>query len=193
MLCTRAVFLDRDGVLNAPSFNSKTSQYEAPHRFKDLKIYPETFSAIKKLQNQFLLFVVSNQPDYALGKTTLEDLKEVAAGFEADALKSGVKIEKFYYCHHHPKGVIPEFTLDCLCRKPKAYFLRDAAKVFNVELRNSWMVGDRDTDIECGKSVGCKTILVDNPLAKEKQGSQMPTAKALNISEAVEIILKGEY
>jgi D-glycero-D-manno-heptose 1,7-bisphosphate phosphatase len=192
MPSTKAVFLDRDGVLNAPTFNPKTNQHEAPHRFTDLTIFPDAFPSIRRLQDQFQLFVISNQPDYALGKATLEDLQEVADGFAREALNNKVKIQKYYYCHHHPHGVVPDYTLDCPCRKPKSYFLEEAAKSFHLDLKASWMVGDRDTDIQCGKHVGCRTILVENIHGKDKQGREIPTARAANIKEAVELILKGE-
>jgi D-glycero-D-manno-heptose 1,7-bisphosphate phosphatase len=187
-----AVFLDRDGVLTLPVLNPKTKQYEAPFSEAEVKIYPESFEALKKLQKKFSLFIVSNQPDYALGKATLEGIKSAGRKFADELKNNGVKIKDFFYCYHHPKGTTPGYGIHCECRKPSSFFLKKAARDHNIDLKMSWMIGDRDTDIECGKNVGCKTILITNPLSKEKQGKESPTFTASDVDKAADIILKGK-
>ena len=164
-----AVFLDRDGVLNKNIFNPATQEYESPHTVADLQIEPHIFSPLKELQKNFKLFVVSNQPSYAKGKVSLETLESIENHFEREMSENKISISKYFYCHHHPEGIVPEFTMTCPCRKPNPYFLLEAAKEFNLDLHKSWMVGDRDTDIKCGKAAGCRTILILTEESKKYQ------------------------
>jgi D-glycero-D-manno-heptose 1,7-bisphosphate phosphatase len=96
----------------------------------------------------------------------------------------------YYYCYHHPDGIVPEYSFACECRKPKPYFLLKAARDYRVNLAVSWMVGDRDTDIACGKSAGTQTILVLEPHSAGYHGSGDPDYKAENIRDVVRIILR---
>ena len=185
-----AVFLDRDGVLNEPILNPKTGEYESPHALNDLKIYPEVFAALGGLQKKFKLFVVSNQPSYAKGKISLPDLTAIEEKFSSSLEAHKIHISEFYYCHHHPEGNVPEYSVICQCRKPSPYFLKKAADDHDIDLKLSWMVGDRDTDIQCGQAAGCKTIIITNPVSLKFQGKEKPTYKASNIEDATNIILK---
>lgn len=186
-----AVFLDRDGVLNELVLNPETGEYEPPHRIEDMKLFPYVFECLGKIQNAgYDLFLVSNQPDYAKGKTTLEALEKVHNKFDQLLTLQGIHFRKYYYCYHHPQGIIPEYSYECMCRKPKPFFLFKAEEEHNVELGNSWMIGDRDTDIECGKAGGMKTILIEEKLSVNKHGKSHPDFKAENIKEAVNIILQ---
>ncbi len=186
-----AVFLDRDGVLNELVLNHATGEYEPPHRIEDMKLFPYVFECLEKIQNAgYDLLLISNQPDYAKGKTTLEALEKVHKKFDQLLTLQGIHFRKYYYCYHHPKGIIPEYSYECMCRKPKPFFLFKAEEDHNVELGNSWMIGDRDTDIECGKAGGTKTILIEEPLSVHKRGNSQPDYKVKDLKEAVEIIIQ---
>jgi D-glycero-D-manno-heptose 1,7-bisphosphate phosphatase len=185
---SKAVFLDRDGVLNEPILNPKTSEFESPHAVSDLHILPGVFEALKDLQKYFKLFVVTNQPSYAKGKVTLEVLEDIAANLKSSLEDNEVRIQEYYYCFHHPESIYLEFR-GCECRKPSPFFLKKAAQDFNLDMKNSWMIGDRDTDIQSGKAAGCKTILIENVLSKSKQGKEKPTEVAKDILTASKIIL----
>jgi D-glycero-D-manno-heptose 1,7-bisphosphate phosphatase len=185
-----AVFLDRDGVLNELVLNPATGEYEPPHHIEDMKLYPYVIECLGKIQNAgFDLFLISNQPDYAKGKTTLEALEKVHKKFDQLLTSQGIYFRKYYYCYHHPLGVIPEYSYECKCRKPKPFFLFKAKEDYDIELGNSWMIGDCDTDIECGKAGGMKTILIEESLSVNKRGNSLPDYKVKNLRDAVEIII----
>lgn len=188
-MITSAVFLDRDGVLNEMPLNPLTQKNESPHRVEDLHIYPEVVPALRDLQKKFKLFVVSNQPSYAKGKVSLEVLNQIAEKFSLELSGQKINIEKYYYCYHHPESIVPELKKNCECRKPGSLFLKNASKDYQVDLKSSWMIGDRDSDVQCGQSVGCRTILIENPVSKEYQGKTSPTAKVKNMTEAANFIL----
>ena len=188
----KAVFLDRDGVINYPVFNPDTNEYEAPHNEKDLKLFPEVLESLKELINlKYKLFLISNQPDHAKGKTTLGDLLSVHKKLHGIFIENKIGFCEYYYCYHHPKGVIPEYSIVCECRKPGNLFLRQAKMKYDLDTTNSWMIGDRDVDIYCGQSLGIKTIMIKQKHTDNKTGSSTPEYKADNLKEAVSLI-KGK-
>ncbi|QXO93535.1 HAD family hydrolase [Methanospirillum purgamenti] len=187
-----AVFLDRDGTLNDLVLNQVTNEYEPPHSPEELIFLPNVIQSLCALQKAgFKLFVISNQPDYAKGKTTLQKLKDVHHALDQMLKKKGINIEEYYYCYHHPNGIIPDYSFQCECRKPSPYFIKKASKKFNIEIHNSWMIGDRDSDIECGIAAGVKTILVKYPLSVEYQKFSSPGFIVKNLKESIEIILEN--
>ena len=187
----RAVFLDRDGVLNELILNPVTGAFEPPHTPEDLVVFPETVALLRDLQNAgYALFLVSNQPDYAKGKTTLENIRKVQEKFDIIMRSGGVQFREYYYCHHHPDGIIPEYSFICKCRKPEPYFLEKAAQNYDLDLGESWMIGDRDSDIECGKAAGTWTILIEEPKSSRSRGSSNPDFISANLKDAVAIILQ---
>jgi D-glycero-D-manno-heptose 1,7-bisphosphate phosphatase len=164
----RAVFLDRDGVLNRNVFNPATGEYESPGRPEDFVLAPNALESLSRLQAAgYLLFLVSNQPNYAKGKSTLEELEQVHALLTRALDQAGIVFAEFFYCFHHPHGVVPSHSGKCDCRKPSAYFLHRAAAEFGVTLSDSWMVGDRASDIECGQAAGVRTIRVLEDQARD--------------------------
>jgi D-glycero-D-manno-heptose 1,7-bisphosphate phosphatase len=187
----RAVFLDRDGVLNRNVFYPPTGAWEAPHRPEDFAPLPGILSALAQLKAAgFYLFLVSNQPDYALGKASLEAVDAIHRRFVAHLAEASIAFDACYYCYHHPKGVVPGYSGACLCRKPSPHFLLRAQRAFGLDLAASWMVGDRATDVACGRNAGAQTIRVapGHPAAPDDAG---PAADyfALNLAAAAEIIL----
>lgn len=180
----KAVFLDRDGVINTNVFYADTGEVEAPRQADEFTILPGALEAIQRLQAAgYLLFVVSNQPNQAKRKATAADHDAIQAKLAAALEAADIKIMDFFYCFHHPKGVEPSLSGPCDCRKPSPYFLNQARDAHGLDMGQSWMVGDRDTDIACGRAAGVRTIFVAEN-ANEGAGHT-----AIGLSQAVEIIL----
>ncbi|PWR76189.1 D-glycero-alpha-D-manno-heptose-1,7-bisphosphate 7-phosphatase [Methanospirillum stamsii] len=185
----RAIFFDRDGILNDLVYHNTTREYEPPHNPTELIIIPDAINVIKILQKEnYLLIVISNQPDYAKGKTSFENLLNVHKKLESVFLSEKISFSHYYYCYHHPDGIIASHSIICECRKPEPYFLFQAAVDFSIDLNQSWMIGDRDTDIECGKRAGVKTILINYPFSKGNRGNSYPDYVVENIYEIIPII-----
>lgn len=190
----RAVFLDRDGIINQLVMNPLTGEYESPHALSEIEILPGVGAAAKRLIDaNFKLFAVSNQPSAAKGKVALEILLQNEAWIEAQLRDAGAPITRGYYCHHHPEGIVPELSGPCGCRKPAPGSLLAARDEFDVDLSQSWMIGDQDTDVQCGQNAGCRTILVAHPRsAKRRSGRATPTLQATDLTDAVVQLLKFE-
>lgn len=150
----RAVFLDRDGVIT-----QEPPHYA--HRVEDLKFIPRSPEAIRLLnENNFMVIVVSNQSGIARGYYQEEDTSTFNQAMEKKLTEIGAHIDAVYYCPHHPEAKIEEYRIDCDCRKPKNGMFKMAEKSMNIDLKQSFIVGDRWSDIEAGRSVGCGTTLV---------------------------------
>jgi D-glycero-D-manno-heptose 1,7-bisphosphate phosphatase len=187
----KAVFLDRDGVLNRNVLNPNTGEYESPGKADEMELVPGLMDSLGRLKEAgYRLFLISNQPNYAKGKNTLEDLEGVHAKLSGALDEAGIAFEAFYYCFHHPKGIVASHSGPCECRKPSTFFLEKAAAEFGVSLEHSWMVGDRATDIECGNAAGVRTIRVreDHPSTR-KADEPVPTLEADDLYHAVSLIL----
>jgi D-glycero-D-manno-heptose 1,7-bisphosphate phosphatase len=134
---------------------------EAPLTAAEFVVLPGVGEALRRLRAAgYLLFVVSNQPNVAKGKSTLDELRAVDAKLRLELAAMRVEMARVYYCLHHPEGVVPGYVGICACRKPAPYFLLQAAGEFGIDLSRSWMVGDRVTDVECGRTAGVRTALV---------------------------------
>ena len=149
----KAIFLDRDGTINKSNgFITKPEQFE---------LIPGVAEAIKKINKSgYLTIVITNQPVIARGDCTFEELAEIHAKMETELGKDGAFIDGLYFCPHHTdKGFIeerPEYKCDCDCRKPKAGLFLQAAKDFNIDFLQSFMIDDSLKDVEAGKNAGCK-------------------------------------
>lgn len=172
----KAVFLDRDGVLNEALV--RNGKPYPPSNRAELRIIPAAFSVLKKLKLAgFKLIVVTNQPDVARGVVTRQWVEEIN-GYLQDQLP----LDVFKVCFHD--------DLDgCSCRKPLPGALLEAAKEFEIDLGLSYMVGDRWKDISAGKAAGCKTIFIDYGYL-EKQPTDADFV--VNTLSAVEHIILGE-
>lgn len=156
-----AVFLDRDGVINDLILNPETGKFESPHRPEDFMPSRGAAEALRLLcQHNFLLIIVSNQPSWAKGKTSRENLAAIDRLMTEWCNKENIDLTEKYYCFHHPDSVVPELKVYCHCRKPGTLFLEEAREKYGINFSESWFIGDRVTDIECGKKMGCKTIIV---------------------------------
>lgn len=184
----RAVFLDRDGVINKNVYYQHTGEWEAPLSPDHIEFTNGVIDGLSRLQSAgFLLFIISNQPNAAKGKTTMEALKDIHQRLLHVLDEAGIRFAEFYYCYHHPKGVVPSLSIQCECRKPSPHFLFRAAKDYALDLANSWIVGDRDTDIACGHAAGVRTIRIIDELGN---GSNTADYNVPDISAAAEIIVR---
>ena len=180
----KAVFLDRDGVINKPIFDKNRSVYRPPWDIKEVELMPYVIESLKKLSDtEYTLFLITNQPDFVKGLVSINTLKRIKRYIFEILVSNGIMLKNHYYCFHHPDYCM------CECRKPSPYFLLQSAKIYNIDLNQSWMIGDRDKDVVCGQRAGTKTILIDNINPKEKRESK-PSYTCKNIKEATDIILK---
>lgn len=153
----KAIFLDRDGTIN---------KYVGFLRnIDDFELLPSVADAIKQINNSgYLAIVVTNQPVIARGEVTRKELQEIHNKMETLLGEEGAYLDAIYYCPHHPHkgydGEVPELKIDCDCRKPKPGMLLKAAQDFNVDLSQSWMVGDGENDVKAGKAAGTHTALI---------------------------------
>src|SRR6185436_19694244 len=129
----RGIFLDRDGVLNTLIFYPDTAEFESPRTAVDLELKPDALSALKRLRG-WPLFLISNQPSYAKGKTSLADLQAVHGRLEGLLKPHDIAFHGIYYCYHHPKGIVPELSGVCECRKPAAGSLFRARDMHKLDL-----------------------------------------------------------
>lgn len=186
----KAIVLDRDGVLNELIYYPDSREDESPRRAADLRMFPHVPQALRRLQAAgYTLFMLSNQPSYAKGKTPLEDLQAVHATLIEQLNAFGVEFAACYYSYTHPKGIVPAYTGESVYRKPNAGYLLQASRDFGVDFASSWMVGDRDSDIECGQRVGMNTALITYSLSKDKHGHSQPTLTAADLPTFVDILL----
>jgi D-glycero-D-manno-heptose 1,7-bisphosphate phosphatase len=185
----RAVFLDRDGVINRNILNPATGEYEAPLMADDFEFLPGVLAAMCALRaGGFPLFLVSNQPNYAKGKSTRETLRSIHRKFLAGLARHDIKFARFYYCFHHPEGIMAGYSYPCGCRKPSPHFLLKARADYDVDLGRSWMVGDRLSDIQCGHAAGTKTILIGTAQLY-RDGEIQPDEVAPDLLAAAKIIV----
>ena len=176
MALHRAVFLDRDGVINRAL--ERDGQPESPSSLSEFKILPEVPEACRRLkQAGFLLVVATNQPD--VGRGALK--KEVVEMIHVEMCRL-LPIDHVEVCYHPGKG-----ASNCDCRKPKPGMLLRAARELGIDLAQSWMVGDRWRDVDCGHAAGCRTIFIDRGYAEELR--QKPDFSAGNLGVAADIIL----
>jgi transaldolase len=174
----RAVFLDRDGVLVVPEMRDGRSF--APRRFEDLRFYPEAKAALDRLkQAGFLLVVVTNQPDVGKGLISQSTLDQMH-----DRMSRELPIDRIEVCSHKQSD-------DCACRKPKPGMLFGAARDCHIDLKESFMVGDRASDIAAGEAAGCRTIFIDLGYVSELKPNS-PNHAVRSIAEATNIILGAE-
>jgi D-glycero-D-manno-heptose 1,7-bisphosphate phosphatase len=148
-----AVFIDRDGTINEQrGFINHLSRFA---------LIPGVADALKLLnKNNFLAIIVTNQSGVARGYYPLALVHEVHELMTKSLEKGGAMIDGIFYCPHHPRGIVPEFTYECDCRKPKTGLVNQALKAFDIDMSNSYVVGDRNVDIELALRMSLKGILV---------------------------------
>lgn len=154
----RAVFLDRDGTIN---------KYVGFLRdINDFELLDGVTDAVRKINALgYLAIVVTNQPVIARGEVDFDELQQIHNKMETLLGEDGAYLDAIYFCPHHPHrgydGERTELKIECDCRKPKPGMLLQAAKDFNIDMENSWMIGDGENDILAGKNAGCRTALIE--------------------------------
>lgn len=154
----KAIFLDRDGTINKyVGFLRKEEEFE---------LLPGVAEAIKIINKSgYLAVVITNQPVIARGEVKYSQLENIHNKMETLLGKEGAYLDGIYFCPHHPhsgyEGEVKELKIDCDCRKPKPGMLLKAAEDLNIDLSQSYMVGDGENDIKAGKAAGCKTVLLN--------------------------------
>ena len=186
----RAVFLDRDGVINELIYYPDHGIVDSPFTTEQFRLLTGVAQAINRIHELgFKAIVVSNQPGIAKGFFTKGDFEKVREKMRDDLSQDGAFVDGEYYCHHHPSARVKNLKQDCECRKPKPGLLLSAAREMEIDLSQSWMIGDGLTDIQAGKRAGCRTVLTGRmkcelcPYMNEEDAH--PDIIAANLSEAV--------
>lgn len=170
----KAVFLDRDGVLNRSGMQD--GKPHAPRCLEAFQLLPDAEPSLRYLHKAgFALIVVTNQPDVGNGYVT-QDIVEAMH----DYLKARMPLDAIKVCYHKQ-------TADCACRKPKPALIFEASKELDIDLKQSFMVGDRWSDVVAGRSAGCFTIFINR--GYDELLREPPDATVASLAEAVELIL----
>jgi D-glycero-D-manno-heptose 1,7-bisphosphate phosphatase len=157
----KAVFLDRDGVINELIYHEEQGIIDSPFTVDQLKIIRGVPEAIRILRNAgYKIIVVSNQPGIAKKHLSMKTFEAIRQHLIEELISENANVDAEYYCMHHPQAQIPELKVICDCRKPEPGLIIKAADELDIDLKSSWMVGDGLTDIQAGKSAGCSTILI---------------------------------
>jgi len=176
----KAIFYDRDGTLN--------NDGGYVHKVEDFKLICGVIDALKLLKDDFKFFIVTNQSGIGRSYFTMDDVNKFNDVMLEEFAKNGIKIEKIYICPHTPED-------NCDCRKPSVKFLKEAEKEFDIDIKNSWTIGDHSWDVKMGVNAGCNSIYVLTGHGRkeigdlEKKGIK-PSFIAENLYEAAKIIME---
>src|SRR5262249_49820155 len=159
----RAVFVDRDGVINKMHFEPEFGIVDSPANPDQFNLLPGAGRAVATLSDLgFLVIVVSNQPGIAKSKFTPEILAAIECKMAVGLAREEGRLDAIYNCLHHPEAVLPEYRLVCDCRKPKPGLLLKAASDWDIDLASSYTIGDGITDVAAGKAAGTTTLFVSS-------------------------------
>jgi D-glycero-D-manno-heptose 1,7-bisphosphate phosphatase len=180
----KAIFLDKDGTLIP----------DIPYNVNPdlITLQTDAVEGLQRLQKEgYLLIIISNQAGVARGIFTEDALPAVEQLLTALMADHGLILNGFYYCPHHPEGIVEGYNHDCDCRKPKPGMILKAAQEHYVNLSESWMIGDILNDVEAGNRAGCKTVLINNGNETEWVAGSMrvPTYTCTSINQAATDIL----
>jgi D,D-heptose 1,7-bisphosphate phosphatase len=181
----RAVFIDRDGTINVEKgYVSRIEDFEYLDGAKEaLKIF--SARGVK-------IFIITNQAGIAKGYYTEEDFSKLTELMLHDLHEEGIAIERVLYCPHHPEGTVPRYTKHCKCRKPGSELIENVMKEESLDKEDVAVIGDKNSDIESGERVGCKTYLVLTGYGVEHQWNTKATYVVNNLLEAAEHIACAE-
>jgi len=155
MEANKAIFIDKDGtIIPDVPYNVNPALVElSSHAAEGLKqLFDEGFKII----------IISNQSGVARGFFEISALNAIEQRLKEILAEIGVPLSGFYFCPHHPEGIIKPYNISCSCRKPDNGLILQAAKEHNIDLNSSWMIGDILNDVEAGCTAGCKTVLINN-------------------------------
>ena len=193
----KAVFLDRDGVINSYACGNDLGTIDSPAHPDQFALLSGAAESIAKLnQAGLLVIVVSNQPGVAKGRFSSASLEAITDKMRILVGQGGGQLDAIYYCPHHPEGRVDAFRKRCNCRKPLAGLFEKAAREWNIDLENSYTVGDGIVDILAGHRAGTKTIFVSARkcyvCSELTRQNAWPDWVVGNLPEAAELILAVE-
>ena len=195
-MTNKAVFLDRDGVVNELVYHQEQEVIDSPFTVGQFKLLPGVAKAIKSLHKAgYLVILISNQPGMAKGQMTKETFEKIRKKMVTELGKVGAVLDGEYYCFHHPEAAVKQYKIKCDCRKPAPGLLLKAAQDMKIDLGRSWMIGDNLSDIQAGKNAGCRTVLLGKMKCEVCRLMDEKNARPYNISsdlaEAAQYILDG--
>ncbi len=178
----RAIFLDKDGTLiNDVPYNVDPDL---------ITLRPGTIPGLAAFQSAgYRLVVVTNQSGVARGLFPESALIGVASRLRELLAEHSIRVDRFDYCPHHPEALVPEYRVDCECRKPAPGMLVRSALALKVSLAESWMIGDRPADIGAGIRAGCRTVLIGNSSLDDPPARERPDLTASDLNAAAQLIL----
>lgn len=183
----KAIFLDRDGTVNKQKGYIKSVD--------EFELLPQVAEAVRNINHSmYLAIIITNQPVVARGECDISELERIHMKMEMELSKDGGYIDDIFYCPHHPdsgfEGEVLDFKISCDCRKPGIAMIKKAAEKYNIDLSQSWCIGDTTIDIQTGKNAGMHTALLKTGEAGE-DGKYQVTAdiEADNLLEAVKKII----
>ncbi len=181
-----AVFLDRDGTLNV--------DVGYLHALDQLELFPWTGDALRLLKRAgYLLVVVSNQAGIAQGMIAPGFVEQAHAEMVRRVREGGGDLDALYFCPHHPRGAVAQYSTDCRCRKPRPGMIEDAARDLGIDVARSWVVGDKWLDVQMGRAAGARSILVRTGwgVDQERRRPEGQQVEAIcdNLIAAVSVIL----
>lgn len=181
----RAVFLDRDGTL--------IEHYDVLTASNQVQLIPAVPVALKLLRDRgFLLVMVTNQSAVAKGLLKEKKLLEIHDTLRSLLAANGVYLDAIYYCPYHPNAKIEKYRKDSPLRKPKPGMIHQAARDLDIDLTQSWVVGDDDRDVEMGRTAGCRTVFIESyGSVGVRQGNSNPHFRAVNLQEAANLIVRN--
>ncbi len=179
----KAVYLDKNGTL----VEDPDPGYV--HKIEDFKLLPGVIQGIKKLSNDFIFIVVTNQSGIGRGIHSEEDMHKFDGMLTNELKRHGIEIKKIYYCPHIPEDL-------CDCRKPSTKYIKQAAREFNIDLKSSWVIGDHPGDVQLGSNAGTRTIYMltghgSAHMEDLRKNGIKPDFIANNFLEAANFIIKN--
>ena len=192
----KAVFLDRDGVINRMVYQPDFGLIDSPNNPDEFFLLPGVSRGVRQINEMGLLtIVISNQPGVAKGKFTEKLLKATTDKMHRELASEGARLDAVYYCLHHPEAMVPKYRSVCDCRKPKPGLLFQAAQEWGIDLRGSYFIGDGITDVLAGQAAGTQTILISSrkPYLYEalSEHNANPNYIVASLDEAVNLIREG--
>ncbi len=197
MNTTKAIFVDRDGVINELVYYPEQGIVDSPFTAEQFRLIPQVGEAINKFHNSgYKVILISNQPGIAKGHLSEETFEEIGKRMRDRLFSQGAFLDGEYYCFHHPEAKTPKFKANCQCRKPKPGLILRAAEDLRIDLNQSWMIGDSLSDVKAGKSAGCRTILLGRMkcelcLLMDKEDCR-PDFIVSNLAEAASILFREQ-
>jgi len=187
----RAVFLDRDGTIN--------EDVGYPYSFEQIKIFPYSFEAVRKIKRAgFLAVIITNQSGIGRGFLTEENLEDIHQKLQGAFASQAAPFDGIYYCPHYEQSLLPQYRKNCTCRKPEIGLALQAAQELSLDLKNSYMIGDKTEDVLFGRNIQATSILVltgfgEQSLQELRRIGIKPPHTAQNLLQAVNWMLKKEH